>query len=96
MQQPRVKPSEWLGVRPTVWIYRDHGWIGYRIAVGQNPCGHSAWAVTKWGARFAANRYRTGKRSALNAKRSGLRPGLIACSPRNSRGKRRRSRSQPG
>jgi hypothetical protein len=69
-QRPGVKPTEWLGVKPTVWIYRDHHGLGYLIAVGQNPRGYSAWALTKWGARYSANRYRTGKRSALNAKRA--------------------------
>jgi hypothetical protein len=70
LQRSAMKPTEWLGVKPTVWIYRNHHGVGYLVAVGQNPRGYSAWALTKWGARYSANRYRTGKRSALNAKRS--------------------------
>lgn len=68
-----TKPSEWLGVKPTVWIYRNHNQVGYLIAVGRSPRGYTAWALTRWGARYAANRYRTGRRSALNARRSSLR-----------------------
>lgn len=75
-QRPGVKPTEWLGVKPTVWIYPNHNRVGYLVAVGQNPRGYSAWALTKWGARFAGNRYLTGKRSALNTKRSHQQPSF--------------------
>jgi hypothetical protein len=70
LQRSAMKPTEWLGVKPTVWIYPNHHGVGYLVAVGQNPRGYSAWALTKWGARYSANRYRSGRRSALNAKRS--------------------------